>query len=96
MPMTIHHQNILTYLMLNFSHLEGLITKMGINAGGTVEILYPCMKNWCVEDVDHSMNIKGQSELLRLFLGVTHCLGFGELIREVPDEQPTTTINNSK
>jgi hypothetical protein len=42
------------------------------------------------------MNIKGQSELLVQFLGVTHCLGFEELIREVPDEQPTTAINNSK
>jgi hypothetical protein len=96
MPMIIHHQNIITYPMLNFSQLEGLMTKMGINAGGTVEIWYPHMKNWCVGDVDHSMNIMCQSELLVQFLGVTHCLGFEELIGEVPDEQPTTTINNTK
>jgi len=94
--MTIRHQNILTYPTLNFSQSEGLMTKMGINAGGAVEIWYPHMKNWCVEDVDHSMNIKGQPELLVQFLGVTHCLGFEELIGEVPDEQPTTAIDNGK
>ena len=72
------------------------MTKMGINAGGVIEIWSPLIKSWCTEDVDHSMNIKGQHELLVQFLGVTHCLGFEELVGEVPSELPSTTIDNGK
>jgi hypothetical protein len=61
------HQNILTYPMLNFAQSKNLMVKMGINAGGGVEIWHPHTKTWCVEDVDHIMNIKGQPEVLSGF-----------------------------
>jgi len=92
----IRHQNILTYPTLNFAQSENLMVKMGINAGGAVEIWHPRTKTWCVEDVDHTMNIKGQPEVFVRFLGVANCLGFEELIGEVSGELSSSVVDNGK
>ena len=72
------------------------MAKMGINAGGAIEIWSPRMKSWHIEDVDHSMDIKGCRELLVRFLGVTHCPGFEELIGEAVSVQQITASDNAK
>lgn len=92
----IRHQDIPTYPTFNLAQSEALMTKMGINAGAAVEIWSPHIKAWGLEDVNHSMNLKGQRELLVRFMGVTHCPGFKQLIGEVGDESPIVTIGHSK
>ena len=72
------------------------MTKMGTNAGSAVEIWNPRLKAWCLEDVDHSMNLKGQPELLVRFMGVKHCPGFEQLIGEVSDVLSTPATSKGK
>ena len=72
------------------------MSKMGVNTGGAIEIWSSRIKSWLVEDVDHSMDIKGRRELLVRFLGVTHCPGFEELIGEVTGVQQITASDNAK
>ena len=64
------------------------MAKMGINAGTAVEIWNLCTKVWAVEDVDHSMPIKGIPQLLVHFLGVVDCPGFTHLIGEDNNKGP--------
>ena len=84
LPVTIRQQNILTYPTFNIAQCPGLMTRMDTNAGAAVEIWSPLVKQWRQEDVDHSMNIKGQPELHIRFLGVTNCPNHSQLIGEEP------------
>jgi hypothetical protein len=81
-PVTIRQQNIVTYPTLNIAQCPSLLTKMDTNAGAVVEIWNPHIKQWRAEDIDHSMSIRGQPELLIRFLGVTDCPGHKQLIGE--------------
>ena len=63
-PTTSCQQNILTYPTLNIVQCPSLMTKMTTNAGTVVEIWNPSVKQLRQEDIDHSMNLKGQEELL--------------------------------
>jgi hypothetical protein len=69
---------------------------MGTNTGSAVEIWNPRIKAWRLEDIDHSMNLKGQPELLIRFLGVKHCPGFNELIGETHEERPVLSLDTRK
>lgn len=62
---------------------------MGTDAAAAVEIWNPQIKSWCLEDVDHSMSLKGQPKLLIWFFGVTICPGFKQLIGKTPNESST-------
>ena len=95
-PITIRHQNIATYPTLNIAQSEALMLKIGTNAGAAVEIWSPRIKTWCVEDVDHSMNLKGQPELLIRFMGVTTCPGFATLIGESSDKLSVDVSDSGK
>ena len=88
----LREQNIKTYPTLNIAQCPSLMAKMGINAGAAVEIWNPRTKVWAVEDVDHSMPIKGIPQLLVRFLGVVDCPGFTHLIGEDNDEGPVNTL----
>lgn len=72
------------------------MARMGTNAGSAVEIWNPRTKAWCLEDVDHSMNLKGQPELLIRFIGVKFCPGFERLIGEPFDEFSTPATSKGK
>lgn len=91
-PTMLHEQNIKTYPTLNIAQCPSLMAKMGINAGAAVEIWNPRTKVWAVEDVDHSMPIKGIPQLLVCFLGVVDCPGFTHLIGEDNNEGPVNTL----
>jgi len=93
---TIRQQNILTYPTLNIAQCPTLMTKMDINEGAVVEIWNPRIKQWRLEDVDHSMNIKGQPELFIRLLGVVDCPGHKQLIGEEPDNVSQPTVDNGK
>jgi hypothetical protein len=95
-PLVIHHQNINTYLTFNMAQSPDLIAKMGTNTGSAVEIWNPRIKAWRLEDIDHSLNLKGQPELLIRFLGVKHCPGFNELIGETHEEHPVLRLDTRK
>jgi hypothetical protein len=75
-PIMIHHQNILTYLTLNIAQSEALMTKISTNSGAAFEIRNPHTRSWSLEDINHSMNLKRQPQLLICFMGVHHCPGF--------------------
>jgi hypothetical protein len=93
---TIHQQNILTYPTLNIAQCPTLMTKMDINEGAVVEIWNPRVKQWRLEDVDHSMSIKGQPELLIRLLGVVDCPGHKQLIGEEPDNTSHHMVDSGK
>jgi len=65
------------------------MAKIGTNTGAAIELWNPRTKAWIVEDVDHTMNIKGVPELLIRFLGVTNCHGFRRIIGEDDTAQDT-------
>ena len=67
-PLTIRHQNILTYPTLNVAQSETLMARMGTNAGSAVEIWNPRIKGWGVTiDPMHPIDAR-VSVLLMKFL----------------------------
>jgi len=95
-PIMIRHQNILTYPTLNIAQSEALMTKIGTNSGAAFEIWNPRTRSWSLEDINHSMNLKGQPQLLIRFMGVRHCPGFEHLIGEISERPPALTVDTRK
>jgi hypothetical protein len=69
---------------------------MGTNQGAAVEIWNPCVKAWWLEDIDHSMSLKGWPELLIRFMDISYCPGSEQLLGETNENSPALTTNTNK